>query len=440
MRIIRLSSVPTPQPQPEPTAPLTSAISSRSLPLRSARTTQQHLMSRDERRSLLSLISTWLIPPLMALSLVLTLLPLLLPSITHQSLTYFTIRPTGDEKAPRAVAINLNEGFGVVKNLEMMDERDEVIDGLMGLAESVGGREWLGKSGASVYVGILQICSKANPDAEVNCTSSSQAEYHATFLPDSLRSALLNLPSPPPTPILLLASAILLFLATLVFIAGLIPWRCSISFNFLHRKPPLEADPHWARTPYQQQQSKQGYTGSCENLVQAHTSMSHGESGKGVRRNAPHLAFFALIFIALGLTGGSLVQLRIIREAQDRWDKVMVQEVGMEFKVGVLTYLLPILPICLVFILLLAALPSIYAYIADTFHTCPADHDHPDSPDPLVPGYRSDLDQREVGKRWDQTPILNPSPAYIPEIYDLPIVKSEMESKRSTIESVGKAL
>ncbi|WVQ67382.1 uncharacterized protein L199_005578 [Kwoniella botswanensis] len=402
MRIIQLSSAPPiPPPPPPHTAPLKSALST-SNSTYSPRNTPTSTTKEEDRKSL----------------------------------TYFTIRPTGFEKGPKAVAINLNDIGGT--NVTSIGTRDEVSDGLVQVAESAGGNEWLGVDGPSVYVGILQTCSKSDQGPEMNCTSSSQADYHSSFLPLPLRSTLLSVPLSPPTPILLLISAILLFLATAVFVAGLIPWKCSVSFNFLHRKPPLPADSQWSRVraPYQRANA---HTDSSEDLVQ---SIRFRDNSKGTmtKRKEPHLAFFTLIFIALGMTAGGLVQLRIVRQAQDRWDSQEGMEVGMIWELGALTYLLPILPICLILVLLLAASPCIYSYLKDTFHTCPADHAH--DVDCSTPDSKADTRNGEtvgeVGKRWDQTPIVNPSPVYIPETYDLPQIR--MESKRSTMESVGKAL
>ncbi|OCF74361.1 hypothetical protein I204_04732 [Kwoniella mangroviensis CBS 8886] len=367
MRIIRLSSAPS-VPPPPITAPLKSAFSSSTLVYPRQNSTT---LKEDRKSYLLTVISASLLPPLLVISLALTLLPLLLPN------------------------------------------------------------------GPSIYVGILQICSKFNTEAEVNCTSSSQAEYHSSFLPEPLRPTLLSLPLSPPTPILLLVSAILLFLTTAVFIAGLIPWKCSVSFDCLHRKPPLPADPHWScfRSPYQK---TDGYTDSSENLVQSSKSRGNGR-GTMIRRERPHLAFFTLVCIALGLTAGSLVQLHIVRRAQDVWGNQEGMEVGMVWEMGVLTYLLPILPICLILTLFLAGLPCIYTYLKNTFRNCPADHDN-DGDDYPVPDSTTDTEIKlgELGRRWDQTPIINPSPVYVSETYDLPQVR--IESKRSTMESVGKAL
>ncbi|WWD03253.1 hypothetical protein V865_001304 [Kwoniella europaea PYCC6329] len=436
MRIIRLSRAPPIPPplHPSTTAPLKSAFSS-STSVYPHRYTPTSTTKEEARKSyLFTVISTFLLATLLAISLTLTLLPLLLPSIHFQSLAYFTIRPTGVEKGPKAVAINLNDIGGT--NVTGIETRDEVSDGLVRVAESAGGNEWLGVDGPSIYVGVLQICSRSGSEAEVNCTSSSQADYHSSLLPLTLRPTLLSLHLSPPTPILLLISAILLFLATAVFLAGLIPWKCSVSFNFLHRKPPLPADPHWSRshvrTPYQRTDAR---TDSSENLVQSNKSRGYS-NGRMIKRERPHLAFFTLILIALGLTAGSLVQLRIVRRAQNRWDSQEAMKVGMIWELGVLTYLLPILPICLILVLLLAASPCIYTYLKETFHTCPADHDIDDDDPIIITNTGNKVDN--VGKRWNQTPIINPSPVYIPETYDLPQVR--MESKRSTMESVGKAL
>ncbi|WWC94482.1 hypothetical protein V866_001328 [Kwoniella sp. B9012] len=386
MRIIRLSSAPPIPPPPTSTAPLKSALST----------------------------STSICPP------------------------RNTPASTAKERRWEVILFDLVINFNDIRdtNVTAIGKRNEASDGLMRVAESAGGNEWLGVDGPSIYVAVLQICSRSGPEAQVNCTSSSQADYHSSFLPLPLRPTLLSLSPSPPTPILLLISAILLSLATAVFLAGLIPWKCSVSFNFLNRKPPLPADPHWSRshvrTPYQRTDAR---TDSSENLVQSDKSRGYS-NGRKIKRERPHLAFFTLIFIALGLTAGSLVQLRIVRRAQDRWDSQEGMEVGMIWEWGVLTYLLPILPICLILVLFLAASPCIYIYLKGIFHTCPADHDNDDD-DPIVITNAGNK-VGDVGKRWDQTPIINPSPVYIPETYDLSQVR--MESKRSTMESVGKAL
>ncbi|OCF60889.1 hypothetical protein L486_00533 [Kwoniella mangroviensis CBS 10435] len=394
MRIIRLSSAPS-VPPPPITAPLKSAFSSSTLVYPRQNSTT---LKEDRKSYLLTVISASLLPPLLYTSS--------FPDIVYHP----PYGPTGVEKGPKAVAINLNDIADT--NVSASGTRDEM---------------------DLVYMLVYYF----NTEAEVNCTSSSQAEYHSSFLPEPLRPTLLSLPLSPPTPILLLVSAILLFLTTAVFIAGLIPWKCSVSFDCLHRKQPLPADPHWScfRSPYQK---TDGYTDSSENLVQSSKSRGNGR-GTMIRRERPHLAFFTLVCIALGLTAGSLVQLHIVRRAQDVWGNQEGMEVGMVWEMGVLTYLLPILPICLILTLFLAGLPCIYTYLKNTFRNCPADHDN-DGDDYPVPDSTTDTEIKlgELGRRWDQTPIINPSPVYVSETYDLPQVR--IESKRSTMESVGKAL
>lgn len=68
---------------------------------------------------------------------------------------------------------------------------------------------------------------------------------------------------------------------------------------------------------------------------QGNTKSKRAEVGD---KDIPHLAFFCLMLVALGLTAGAMIQLHDVHRAQAAWDNADAEEVGLEFKLGVLTY------------------------------------------------------------------------------------------------------
>lgn len=188
---------------------------------------------------------------------------------------------------------------------------------------------------------------KANES--IMCTSSGEAAYHAAFLPLSLGKALIVLPPSPFSPILLLLSGILTLISVLIFIVGLISWHLP-RLALLRQKSHLEAVPH--RPDYPRD------IDSVRPLVHEDGADDKGKSVASFKwGNGPHPAFFCTVLSALGVAGGAMMELRDVSKAREQWDDIQAWEVGLEFRLGTLTYLLPLLPICLFLVLVIGSLP-----------------------------------------------------------------------------------
>ncbi|WVN91043.1 uncharacterized protein L203_106290 [Cryptococcus depauperatus CBS 7841] len=299
------------------------------------------------------LLTRCVLPPLLFVTLAFTLFPLLLPTIKHHGMTFFTIQPSGQQqqlipfsKLPVPVKISAHEHAPV--------HADEIKEAIV-QSGNVTLERWLGLEGPSIYVGALQICSKISPNDSITCTSSSKAAYHAAFLPLSLGMTLFALPTAPSCPILLLVSGILSLLASIVFLLGLITWRLPFSINILRRKPRLEAAPHMPNYP--------GDSDSVRHLVY---DEEEGKEKKGIVRvkwgSGPHPAFFCLILAALGVGGGAMIELSEVSKAYGDWDDIQAGEVGLVFQIGSLSYLLPFLPVCLILIIIVGSIPFLWTF------------------------------------------------------------------------------
>ncbi|WRT66597.1 uncharacterized protein IL334_003556 [Kwoniella shivajii] len=396
MRITRLSRIPL------------IPSSSTEVHLNSASIHPSDSISRRTTHRLV-IVSTCLLPIFLSIALALTLLPLLLPSIKSQSLNFFSISPVGYERLNFGNSLNITtNGATTIPPGKRRDEHDEsrrVVEGIADIVEGVNTTSWKGVDGPSIFVGALQICSKTNASEVINCTSSSQAVDQASLIPEILRSTLLSLPLSPSVPILLLVSGILSLLAFVILVAGLVQWQISYPFISLHsqRRGIREDVQNWAKSPY-------SFSESTDNLVSSNSN-SH-ERKTSIERGRPHVAFFGLIFAALGLSLGAMIQWKVVFDAYAVWRQDEAQKVGLEFRFGLLTWLLPILPICLICILVIAASAPIYTFLKETFQQCPADRGFLPEADGPVVGV-SPPDGGEVGKGREETPIINPPPAHI---------------------------
>ncbi|ODO06422.1 hypothetical protein L198_01654 [Cryptococcus wingfieldii CBS 7118] len=312
------------------------------------------------------LLTKCLLPPLLALILVLTLIPLLLPTINHHGTTFFTIHPTGssrdttitylpsvNETSPGASASARAAIQNAVADVAKSAGEDSEVENAFVQNANMTLQQWLGLEGPSIFAGALQICSQVSPNDSIDCTSSSQAAYHAALLPLSLGDALFALPTSPSTPILLLVSGILSLLATVVFICGLVTWRLPRIPLLAHRgrRPPLQAAPHRPDYP--------GDTESVRNLVHDDPEDEKKEMIKVKWGSGPHPAFFCLVLAALGVGGGAMLEVRDVGRAWRAWDDVQAAEVGLEFDVGPLTFLLPFLPLCHILVIVVGPAPML---------------------------------------------------------------------------------
>ncbi|OCF38532.1 hypothetical protein I317_07688 [Kwoniella heveanensis CBS 569] len=371
----------------------------------------------------LHILTTVLLPPLLALALTLTLLPLLLPTVDHTSLSFFNVVPIGHARDLGIVALNGSSTSALTEAIEGVSAREtakakRAIEGQqsginhtnhsVGKLDTIGNgdeatdegekvdivengstMEWLGKDGPRIHVGALQICSQNYSHPHVYCTSSSQAGSHTGSLPPALAKSLMILPTSPRTPILLLVSAILSVIATFVFLAGLIPWSCSPNIDFPRRKPPLTPEPH--RTYPESDVDVETGSATKNPLSPAYDT----DRRPWIRPGRPHGAFFCLIIAALGLASGALIELKDVHEAKDAWDEDNARAVGLVFELGALTY---------------TASSTIHNFFSYLLHKCPADQDMPlVSARPVIK--ISPPADGPVGNGWAETPTTNPAPA-----------------------------
>ncbi|WVF71228.1 hypothetical protein IAT40_006028 [Kwoniella sp. CBS 6097] len=426
MRIVRLSRA---SPIPPDAGPLKTPLSA-----------PPHQPPQPISSQTLNLLTTILLPPLLGLALTLTLLPLLLPTVNHTSLSFFSVEPIGHAREVGVVALNGSTGYKETAMMEdqreekreMENRQSDVVghveyavdelhqdrnetedhdddDGKGGTVENGSTLEWLGKDGPRIYVGALQICSKNQSHPKVYCTSSSQTGSHTGSLPFSLAQSLMTLPTSPRTPILLLVSAILSVIATFIFSAGLIPWTCSPTINFLGRKPPLKPDPH--STYPDAEHIIDLEAASTSKLPGSPSGQGQGQGDKRplMVKGRPHGAFFCLIVAALGLACGALIELKDVHEVRSYWDEEDARAVGLVFKLGALTYILPFLPLSLIVILLVAASSTIHNLFSSFFHRCPADQEFPlVSAGPVIK--ISPPADGPVGNGWAEIPIANTAP------------------------------
>ncbi|WVQ73963.1 hypothetical protein IAR50_003544 [Cryptococcus sp. DSM 104548] len=334
-----------------------------------------HLPSIKQERATLPppmvvLSTKCLLPPLLILTLVLTLIPLLLPTMEYHGTAFFTIQPTGDpqdaasagslpatsETSPLASASASAAVQDAVADVTAASTQDSTeIENDFVQAANLTLQQWLGLEGPSIFAGALQICSRVSPNESIECTSSSQAADHAALLPLSLGEALFALPTSPSTPILLLVSGILSLLATAVFISGLVTWRLP-RIPFIARKRPLEASPHRPDYP--------GDTDSVRNLIREDPEDEKKELIKVKWGSGPHPAFFCLVLAACGVGGGATLEVRDVARAWRAWDNVQGAEVGLEFVVGPLTFLLPFLPLCHILVIVVGSAPILWTLLA----------------------------------------------------------------------------
>ncbi|EIW70747.1 hypothetical protein TREMEDRAFT_61255 [Tremella mesenterica DSM 1558] len=203
----------------------------------------------DTNRSVKTLVISRILTlfPLLA-ALTITLLALLLPSPSiHTGL--LSIHPSGRTIAPTA-AINsttLDDDplafSGIPPNSTFALNSSSVPDSVVGKNAVL----WYGTSGPSMWIGVMQVCSRVYPQADVTCTLSSQAAYHAAFLPLSLGMSLFALPLSPPAPILLLLSSVAIILSILAlcleWILPCLVRKCrgaACAMPWTRRFPPLE--------------------------------------------------------------------------------------------------------------------------------------------------------------------------------------------------------
>lgn len=138
------------------------------------------------------------------------------------------------------------------------------------------------------------------------------------------------LPSSLSSPILLLVSGILSLISSLILIASLISWnlpRPSLS----RRKFQVEAAPH--RPDYPTDSDSVRPLIYDERADDARKSVVRVKWGNG-----PHPAFFCTVLSALGVAGGAMMELRDVSKAREQWDNIQAGEVGLEFRLGTLTY------------------------------------------------------------------------------------------------------
>lgn len=139
------------------------------------------------------------------------------------------------------------------------------------------------------------------------------------------------LPSPLSSPILLLISGILSLISSLIFIASLISWHVPRRPPLSRRKSHVEAAPHRPDYPTD--------SDSVRPLIHEERADDAGKSAVRVKwGNGPHPAFFCTVLSALGVAGGAMVELRDVSKAREQWDNIQAGEVGLEFRLGTLTY------------------------------------------------------------------------------------------------------
>lgn len=168
------------------------------------------------------------------------------------------------------------------------------------------------------------------------------------------------LPSSLSSPILLLISGILSLISSLIFIASLISWHVPRRPPLSRRKSHVEAAPHRPDYPTD--------SDSVRPLIHEERADDAGKSVVRVKwGNGPHPAFFCTVLSALGVAGGAMVELRDVSKAREQWDNIQAGEVGLEFRLGTLTYLLPLLPVSLFLVLVIGSFPGVWS-IAHSKH------------------------------------------------------------------------
>ncbi|RSH88973.1 hypothetical protein EHS25_002635 [Saitozyma podzolica] len=183
----------------------------------------------------------------------------------------------------------------------------------------------------TVLVGVMRICSRPTADEDFTCTSSSQASYHAAFLPLSLGWALLALPTSPPGPVLLLVTATMIILSLFAFAIPLIP------FGLL-----------WQRTRQalrlSGRRSVAGDSESTHNLVLHNYPLGqNGSAEDGIDRI--NLGFLVLSLSTLVLSIASAgVEFAEINRARSTWDPSEASEVGLKWSIGGAAYMLAVFP------------------------------------------------------------------------------------------------
>ncbi|OXC85440.1 hypothetical protein C349_02430 [Cryptococcus neoformans var. grubii Br795] len=312
------------------------------------------------------LLTKCLPPILLVFAFILTLISLLLPTMTHHEATFFSIRPIGHARKVTAGILPVSSTSpslselsmsplaaigGIKQELEEMSTENDIVNAAKTIVQSgnVTLEEWLGIDGPSIFVGALRICSRMKANESIMCTSSGEAAYHAAFLPLSLGMALTALPPSPFSPILLSLSGIFTLISALIFIASLISWHLPL-LALLRRKFRLGVAPHRPDYP-------RG-TVSVRPLVHEDRADDKEKSVARVKRgNGPHPAFFCTGLSALGVAGGAMVELRDVSKAWGQWDDIQAWEVGLEFRLGTLIYLLPLISVCLSLVLIIGSLP-----------------------------------------------------------------------------------
>lgn len=183
------------------------------------------------------------------------------------------------------------------------------------------------------------------------------------------------LPSSLSSPILLLVSGILSLISSLILIASLISWHLPRP-PLSRRKSQVQAVPH--RPDYSTDSD------SVRPLIYEERADAVGKSVVRVKwGNGPHPAFFCTVLSALGVAGGAMMELGDVSKAREQWDNIQAGEVGLEFRLGTLTYcelycckqrsklinhsVLPLLPVSLFLVLVIGSFSWVWS-IAHSKH------------------------------------------------------------------------
>ncbi|ADV21633.1 hypothetical protein I305_03326 [Cryptococcus gattii E566] len=340
---------------------------------------QQDTLLEQKKLSLpgiIILLTKCLLPPLLVFALIITLISLLLPTVEHHGTTFYSIQPVGYARkvtigslpiSSTSTSLSALSGSALAaigdieQKLEGTSIGNNVVNTMKVIVQSgnVTLEKWLGIDGPSIFVGALKICSRMNANEPIVCTSSRETAYHAGLLPLSLGMVLTALPSSLSSPILLLVSGILSLISSLILIASLISWHLPRP-PLSRRKSQVEAVPH--RPDYSTDSD------SVRPLIYEERADAVGKSVVRVKwGNGPHPAFFCTVLSALGVAGGAMMELGDVSKAREQWDNIQAGEVGLEFRLGTLTYLLPLLPVSLFLVLVIGSFPWVWS-IAHSKH------------------------------------------------------------------------
>ncbi|KIR36475.1 hypothetical protein I352_01424 [Cryptococcus deuterogattii MMRL2647] len=277
---------------------------------------QQDTLLEQKKLSLpgiIILLAKCLLPPLLVFALIITLISLLLPTVEHHGTTFYSIQPVG---YARKVTIGSLPISSTSTSLSALS--------------------------ASALAAIGDI----EPKLEGTSTGNNVVNTMKVIVQSGnvTLEKWLGIDGPS------------IFVGALT---SLISWHLPRP-PLSRRKPHVEAAPH-----------RPDYPTDSDSVRPLIHEEGADDAGKSVIRvkwgNGPHPAFFCTVLSAFGVAGGAMMELRDVSKAREQWDNIQAGEVGLEFRLGTLTYLLPLLPVSLFLVLVIGSFPWVWS-IAHSKH------------------------------------------------------------------------